>query len=217
MEPEAEAKCDALITEALMFDDTHAESWSVLGSIRISQQRNEDAKVALDKSWNLYHEIISNAFKASNSALNNSTATTSALADVAQAIPALIRLAQNMLEMEMYEQTIQVTAEINRIDDEVPEPYYLHGLARFELYKQLKEQQPSLPRKAARQAAGAREAWEYLLKLASIDPEIDPELAPTVTENLTQLPTVESGDYTSSEEEINDSDLEIEDFDKLED
>lgn len=211
MEPEAEAKCDALITEALILDDKHAESWSVLGSIRISQQRNEDAKVALQKSWDLYHEDISNAFKASNSTVNNNTA----LADIAQAIPSLIRLAQNMLEMTLYQQTIQVTAEINRIDDEVPEPYYLHGLARFELYKQFTAEH--LPRKAARQAAGAREAWETLLKLASMDSEIDPELPPTVADNLKQLPSVESGDYTSSEEEIDDSDLELDDLDKLQD
>lgn len=207
MEPEAEAKCDALITEALMFDDKHAESWSVLGSIRISQQRDEDAKIALQKSWDLYHETITDAIRAANI-----VSGTNPLTDLASAIPALIRLAQNMLEMKLYKQTIEVTADITRIDDEVPEPYYLHGLARFELYKQYLENEPDAPRKAARQAAGAREAWETLLKLASMDADIDPDLAPTVTENLKQLPVVQSDDYTSSEEEIDDSDLELDDF-----
>lgn len=211
MEPEAEQKCDKLITEALMVSESHAESWSVLGSIRISQQRNDDAKVALQKSWDLYHEEISNAFKAANVVGNSSS-----LSDIATSIPSFIRLAQNMMEMSMYQQVIQVTAEINRIDDEVPEPYYLHGLARFELYKELSQQQPSAPRKAARQAAGAREAWETLLRLASIDADIDPDLAPTVTEHLTQLPAVTEDDYSSSEEEIEDSDLELEDFEGME-
>ncbi|KAF5100155.1 hypothetical protein D0Z00_001362 [Geotrichum galactomycetum] len=197
MEPEAEARCEALITESLMVNDTHPESWSVLGSIRISQQRNDDARSALQKSWDLYHAQI---------------AATESDLDYAQLLPALIRLAQNMFEMQQLEQTVQVTAEINRLDDEIPEPYYLHGLARFELYKQLRAQ--NLPRKAARQVAGAREAWEHLLKLAQMDGEnLDPELVPTVTEHLKELPQVTQDDYTSSEEEIDD--LELDDVENL--
>ena len=117
-----------------------------------------------------------------------------------------------MFEMEQLEQTVQVTAEINRLDDEIPEPYYLHGLARFELYKRLRAQ--NLPRKAARQVAGAREAWEHLLKLAQMDSEnLDPELVPTVTEHLKELPQVTQDDYTSSEEEIDE--LELDDVENL--
>lgn len=197
MEPEAESKCEALVTEALMVSDDHAESWSTLGSVRISQQRNNEARTALQKSWDLYHAQISE---------QNDV-------EYAQLLPSLIRLAQNSHEMELYDQVIQITAETNRIDDEIPEIYYIHGLARSALYNKYKAD--NLPRKAARQAKGARDAWEALLKLNSMGAEMDEELVPAVQEGLKELPEIHEDDYTSSEEEIDE--LELDDLQNLED
>ena len=53
-----------------------------------------------------------------------------------------------------------------------------------------------------------------MLKLAQMDSEnLDPELVPTVTEHLKELPQVTQDDYTSSEEEIDE--LELDDVENL--
>lgn len=211
MEPEAEQKCDKLITEALLVDDKNAESWSVLGSIRISQQRNEDAKVALQKSWDLYRDKLENTWIFQSDPTEESPMASEFGSDV---LP-MIRLAQNMMEMEMYTQVIEVTAALNQIDDEIAEPYFLHGLARFQLYKQISDQRPPAPRKAARQAAGARDAWNSLIKITAENEDIEPEMAQAAGVLLEGLPEVKSDDYTSSEEEI-EGDLELEDLENME-
>lgn len=69
MEPEAEQSCENLIADAMLVDPENPETWSVMGSIRISQQRNDDARSALVRSWDLYHDQLaesSNGNLASN-------------------------------------------------------------------------------------------------------------------------------------------------------
>lgn len=207
MEPEAEASCDNLITQAMFVDSANPENWNVMGSIRISQQRNDDAKSALSKSWDLYHQQFSN--------------TPSALRiqeQQQQLIPSLIRLAQNSMEVTLFRNVVEITAEIQRLDDQVAESYYLHGLARAELYKKLMEEANAasspdehnrLIREANKNAVRARDAWETLLKLVTEEPDlVDPELAPTVTDNLKSLPeSISSDDYDSSDEEDEDIDV----------
>lgn len=56
MEEEAESKCDELIDYSLSLDVNNPEALSLLSSIRISQQRNDDAKESLLKSWDLFRE-----------------------------------------------------------------------------------------------------------------------------------------------------------------
>lgn len=221
MEPEAEQQCENNITEAMLIDETNPETWNVMSSIRISQQRNDDAKSALQKSWDLYHDQLNTDF-------TNSLNTTSTKTQEQQQllIPSLVRLAQNSVEMELLQNVIEITAEIQRLDDQVPECYYLHGLARAELYKKKlaeaqaagangnKQQAQLLLREANKHAVRSQESWETLLKVVQEEPELaDPELAPTVTENLKELPTnIASEDYDSSDEEeeedINVDDLE---------
>lgn len=218
MEPEAEQQCENNITEAMLIDEANPETWNVMGSIRISQQRNDDAKSALQKSWDLYHDQLN----------TNSLNTTNTKTQEQQQllIPSLIRLAQNSVEMELLQNVIEITAEIQRLDDQVPECYYLHGLARSELYKKKlaeaqaaeangnKEQAQLLLREANKHAVRSRESWETLLRVVQEEPELaDPELAPTVTENLKELPNnIAAEDYDSSDEEeeedINVDDLE---------
>lgn len=184
MEPEAEANCDKLITEALLISDQIPEPWSILGSIRISQQRDEEAKQALEKSWTLYR---------AKSELG------------AEDLPALIRLAQNMIEMTMLDHVLDVTTAIIKIDDEIIDVHYLSGLAHFELYKNLdasmnSDNEPSYSRQMLRNIQYSKEALETVLQLASQDSEVDPQFVPAATEILTQIPT-DLPEYESSEDE----------------
>lgn len=221
MEPEAEQQCENNITEAMLIDEANPETWSVMGSIRISQQRNEDAKNALQKSWDFYHDQLN-----TDTTLPTNTKSTKILEQQQLLIPSLIRLAQNSVEMGLLRNVIEITAEIQRLDDQVPECYYLHGLSRAELYKKAmeeaqasdasgdKEKAQGLFREANKHAVRAREAWETLLKVVQEEPDLaDPELAPTVTENLKELPgNIGIEDYDSSDEEGEDEDIDVQEL-----
>uniref|UniRef100_A0A060SX88 ARAD1A07414p n=1 Tax=Blastobotrys adeninivorans TaxID=409370 RepID=A0A060SX88_BLAAD len=177
MEPEAEEMCDKLITEAIMVDDSIAESYSVLGSIRISQQRNEDALKALQKSWELYESQL---------------AVGGAAADD---IPALVRLAQSLIEVGGHELVLDITTTVNSADDAVAEAYYLNALAHQELRSKTEG------RTANRHIAGARDACKLLLELTQReDASVDPDLVEAVSEMLRSLPEVNDDDYSDSDE-----------------
>ncbi|KAA8909987.1 hypothetical protein TRICI_004290 [Trichomonascus ciferrii] len=184
MEPEAESMCDKLITEALMVDDSEAENWSVLGSIRISQQRNDEAKDALNKSFELYN----------SRQLGNDE------------VPALIRLCQNMLEMQLLEHTVELTLKTIRLDDNIIEVYYLNGLAHFALFEQFKSQgdQDSMYRNGSK----ASDSFNLILSMMEDDPENkDDDLAANVDGILASIGDIPEG-YSDDEDDDNQDDNE---------
>ncbi|CAN6646247.1 assembly chaperone of RPL4 [Trichomonascus vanleenenianus] len=179
MEPEAESQCEKLITEALMIDESVPESWSVLGSIRLSQQRDDDAKQALEKSWELFQAGIP-----TNDEVNS-----------------LVRLAQSMTEIDLYLDVLDVTTAIHRVNDQVPDAYYLNGLAHYNLYGI--EKREGRERSANRHAMGAREAFTSLEHLAESEPElVDPEMVEDARQKRDSMPEVSEGDYSESEHEF---------------
>jgi tetratricopeptide (TPR) repeat protein len=56
-EEDAEARCEAAVTEALLFAPSNPEPLQTLASIRISQLRHEDAKAALARSMDLWKDL----------------------------------------------------------------------------------------------------------------------------------------------------------------
>lgn len=56
-EDDAEAQCEAAITEALLFAPSNPEPLQTLASIRISQLRLEDARAALTRSMELWKDL----------------------------------------------------------------------------------------------------------------------------------------------------------------
>ncbi|GMM52072.1 Acl4 protein [Starmerella bacillaris] len=118
MEPEAEQRCEQLISEAFLCRETDPEAWSVLGSIRISQIKPVEATNALEKSWTLFQQSL-----LSDEIVDYSI------------VSKLVRLAQNMLEMRMFQEVLQVCGEVYRLDDQVCDLYYLNCLSHAELIK----------------------------------------------------------------------------------
>ena len=53
-EEDAEAKCEELLQSAIQFDPTDPEVYQTMASVRLSQERDEDAVQALDKSWSIW-------------------------------------------------------------------------------------------------------------------------------------------------------------------
>lgn len=56
-EEDAEARCESLITEALMVNPNAPEVLQTLASIRISQQRMDDARAALARSLSIWKDL----------------------------------------------------------------------------------------------------------------------------------------------------------------
>ncbi|KAK7969811.1 TPR domain-containing protein [Apiospora saccharicola] len=56
-EADAEARCEALVTEATLVAPDFAETWQTLASVRISQERFDDAKAALNRSLELWKDL----------------------------------------------------------------------------------------------------------------------------------------------------------------
>jgi len=56
-EPEAEQTCERLLEEALGVDPGNSEAYQTLASVRLSQQRPEDAKTCLENAWMAWKDL----------------------------------------------------------------------------------------------------------------------------------------------------------------
>ena len=56
-EPEAEKTCEELLTTALQTAPGHPEALQALASVRMSQQRPEEAKQCLEQAWTAWKDL----------------------------------------------------------------------------------------------------------------------------------------------------------------
>ncbi|KAK1808783.1 hypothetical protein LTR12_016863 [Friedmanniomyces endolithicus] len=108
-EKDAEARCDALVTEAMAVEDeTSAEVLQTLASVRLSQERREDARAALTRSLESWIELESED---------------AAVPDFATRVS----LARLLMEAEMEQQAMQVLQRLVAENDQSVEAWYLGG------------------------------------------------------------------------------------------
>ncbi|KAK0265268.1 hypothetical protein LTR91_020142 [Friedmanniomyces endolithicus] len=108
-EEDAEARCDALVTEAMAVEDeTSAEVLQTLASVRLSQERKEDARAALTRSLQSWIELESDD---------------AAVPDFATRVS----LARLLMEAEMEVQAMQVLQRLVAENDQSVEAWYLGG------------------------------------------------------------------------------------------
>lgn len=55
-EPEAESQCENYLNIALQLDSASPEALQALASVRISQNRHEEAQELVQKAWQLWRE-----------------------------------------------------------------------------------------------------------------------------------------------------------------
>ncbi|KAK9468801.1 hypothetical protein V1512DRAFT_64968 [Lipomyces arxii] len=110
MEDEAERMCDALIAEAMMVDSDSPENNAALASIRISQQRPDDAADAVRRAWELQVQAASDE--------------TDEVAEISS-LKTLIKLA---LELSMFDVAEAACQRVIQLDDQIAEVYYLAGI-----------------------------------------------------------------------------------------
>lgn len=142
MEPEAEDQCNDLIAYSLELDDQNPESLSLLSSIRISQQRVDEAKEALKTSWTLFQDKKTKLEEAANnlqidSEEKNQSDSFEVGLEYMELIQPLLTLARFAIELELYEIAITISSNSQDINENILESYYYEALANILSAKQI--------------------------------------------------------------------------------
>ncbi|KAJ3714273.1 hypothetical protein C8R42DRAFT_683598 [Lentinula raphanica] len=119
-EPQAEKTCEELLETALKVDPNNAEALQSLASVRMSQQRPEDAKVCLEQSWSSWKDLDLDDPKV-------------------PPIPARLGLVKLFLELSLYTPALLVLHGVMTADDEEVEAWYLEGWCYFMMAEQAHE------------------------------------------------------------------------------
>ena len=136
-DPTAEKTCEGLLNLALTTDPGNAEALQALASVRLSQQRPEDAKQCLEQSWLLWKdldpgELYSHILRL---CLINSYADDAQLPP----IPTRLSLVKMFLELSLFTPALLVLHGIMASDDQEVEAWYLEGWCFFLMSEQAKE------------------------------------------------------------------------------
>lgn len=113
-EPDAESRCETYVTEALLVSPDSSEALQTLASIRISQQRPDDAVTALQRSLHVWHDLPAD--------------------DAADKVPSYasrINLAKLLIETGQYDTALTVLERLQLEDDQLPDLWYLGGWCLF--------------------------------------------------------------------------------------
>lgn len=119
-EDDAEARCESLVTEAMTVEDeTSPEVLQTLASVRLSQERKDDAQAALKRSIGTWTDL-----EPENPAVPD--------------FATRISLSRLLMEVEMESEAIQVLSRLIQEDDQSVEAWYLGGWCQHLLADHLK-------------------------------------------------------------------------------
>ncbi|THX87174.1 hypothetical protein D6D04_01026 [Aureobasidium pullulans] len=107
-ETDAEQRCEALITEAMMVDPDSPEVLQTLASVRLSQLKLEDARAALTRSISIWKDLEPED-------------------PLIPDFPTRVSLARLLMEAEMEEEAMDVLERLALEDDQSVEACYLGG------------------------------------------------------------------------------------------
>ncbi|KAI9653311.1 MAG: hypothetical protein M1821_007635 [Bathelium mastoideum] len=111
-EENAEARCEALVTEALLVSPNNPEVLQTVASVRISQTRLEDARSALQRSMELWKDLPPED------------------ADVPD-FPTRISLCRLLIEADLRDDALDVLERLVLEDDQSVEAWYLGGWCQY--------------------------------------------------------------------------------------
>jgi tetratricopeptide (TPR) repeat protein len=119
-DPAAEANCEELLKSALQVDPENTEALQTLASVRMSQQRPDEAKELLEKAWLSWKDL-----DADNPQL--------------PPIASRLNLTKLFLELSLFTPALMVLQGIMASDDEEVEAWYLEGWCFFLMAEQARE------------------------------------------------------------------------------
>ncbi|GLB40381.1 putative tetratricopeptide repeat [Lyophyllum shimeji] len=119
-EPDAEKTCEGLLNQALEVDPGNPEALQTLASVRMSQQRPDDAKDYLEKAWSAWKDLDLDDPKL-------------------PPIPMRLALVKLFLELSLYTPALLVLQGVMASDDQEVEAWYLEGWCFFMMSEQAQE------------------------------------------------------------------------------
>ena len=185
-DPEANSKCDALMTEALLVSPESPAVLQTLASVRISEMRLDDAKSALTRSMELWRHLPTDDVNIPDFATR-------------------ISLTRLLLEVEMEAEAVEAVDQLVQEDDQSVEALYLGAWSRYLLYE-----------KGADVANESRDWFQRCLRLYTSLNYEDEKLKQHVVEMVTKLdeilgpPMTEEGDDEWEDEDAVEDEAEIE-------
>lgn len=111
-EDDAEARCEALVTEATMLAPELPDAWQTVANVRVSQSRREDAVAALERSLAIWTDLEPEDSRV-------------------PAFPSRVALARLLMECEIEKRALEVCERLVEDDDTSVEAWYLGGLAHY--------------------------------------------------------------------------------------
>ncbi|KAI9280432.1 hypothetical protein BY458DRAFT_500674 [Sporodiniella umbellata] len=190
-EPEAESKCEEYLNQAQQVDPENPEVYQLLASVRLSQQRSEEAAVALNKSMDLWiHKEPGDV--------------TIPIYDTRLALVKLL------LEVNLFEQAFTVLEVLQKEKDEVVDLWYLYGWA----YYCLGDEEERTEEERATLWNDARDCLETAVKLFNLIGSDDEAMLEHSNELIQTINLVVPEAVEEPEEEINE-DFEIESDDDV--
>ncbi|KAL7914630.1 hypothetical protein GGI35DRAFT_153104 [Trichoderma velutinum] len=122
-ETDAEQRCEALITEAMLIAPSYPETWQTVANVRISQERLDEARTALKRSLELWQDLPPEHPSVPE-------------------FPTRVSLARLLMETEMQEQALSVLERLVTDDDSSVEVWYLGGWCLYVAGEKLREAKP---------------------------------------------------------------------------
>lgn len=182
-EEDAEVRCEAAVTEALLVAPESPEPLQTLASIRISQERGEDAKAALTRSMDLWKDLEPSDVRIPDYSTR-------------------ISLSRLLMEAAMEDEAIEVLERLIGENDESVEAWYLGGWCLRLIAE--KQKASSDTEKTTPLLRASRDWLENCLKLYAVFEYEDERLKDHADEILKELNTILgpcSGEEEEEEEE----------------
>lgn len=187
-EEDAEQKCEALVTEATMVAPGFAEPWQTLASVRISQERTDDAKAALSRSLEIWKDLPPEDPSVPD-------------------FPTRVSLVRLLMEAEMDTEAMEVLERLVGEDDTSVEVWYLGGWC---LYIMGEEQKKGNAKAEGEDGEGWKVSWissrqwlHHSQRLFAQQDYQDERLGEHTNELLSNL-NAELGEATDAELEVED-------------
>ncbi|TCD69341.1 hypothetical protein EIP91_007897 [Steccherinum ochraceum] len=119
-DPAAEKTCEDLLNLALQTDPGNTEALQSLASVRLSQQRPDDAKQCLEQAWVSWKDLDPDSSNL-------------------PPIPSRLSLVKLFLELSLFTPALTVLQGVMAVDDQEVEAWYLEGWCFYLMAEQAKE------------------------------------------------------------------------------
>lgn len=185
-EPNAEKTCEDLLSLALQTDSGNPEAFQSLASVRMSQQRPDDAKDCLEKAWSTWKDLEPDDPNM-------------------PPISARLALVKLFLELSLYTPALLVLQGVMASDDQEVEAWYLEGWCFFLMSEEAQANDGKLDELTWQELAkDARDCLETCQILHTNEKHPDIPLLEHVKELIAKLDAL--GITTSPEDDDGDDD-----------